>query len=394
MGETENMVEAESTAETAAQSPRQLLLAQIGQKLIQAREAREEQLSVITRKLRLSKAHLQALEAGNWDELPDDIYALGFLRQYSKYLALDLDDDIQRIKHDQYVLTRPLTFPDLPVAPSYKWAWIAGTAFVILFVAFNIVNRDAVWDLLIAPKSTSPTAEQAESDPPPPSRAASADAADAVTFDNIEDTATGPTQEIENAPLSPIPETLPAAEQSSTDTLSTSEAAIEASPELASANSTAATVDDSTSTATKPLSDIPEDSSPDAEATARLTTADAAAEKADLTTESGETAELADNNVAIHHYRFEAVEESVWLQIFLPDETGEAKGAFLKEVLLQPGYHANIKEAADSLWITCGNPVALRIKVDGQVLAKEGSLGETGKVLRDYQFRIDRQNSN
>ena len=399
MGETENMGTVESTVETPVQSPRQHLLAQIGQKLVQARETKEEQLSTVTRKLRLSKVHLQALEDGNWDQLPDDVYALGFLRQYSKYLALDLDDEIQRIKHDQYVLTRPLTFPDLPVAPSYKWAWIAGAAFVVLFITFNIVNRDAVWDLLISPKTTSPKAEQTGPESTEPSLAANTVAAGGITSDSIGKTAANPTQESETTPISLMPKTMSVAEQSTTDKSSAPKAVIEVSPEHVSAASTAPTDDASASIATQPQTDTPE-SSPDAKTTAILTTAsipssiNESAEKPALAAESGDTTGLSDNNAPIHHYRFEAVAESVWLQIFLPDETGGAKGEFLKEVLLQPGYHSNIKEAVDSLWITCGNPVALRIKVDGQVLAEAGSLGDVGKVLRDYQFKIDQQNDN
>ena len=393
MSETENT----GPAEQIAESPRQHLLTQIGQKLMQAREARDEQLSVVTRKLRLSKAHLQALEAGNWDDLPDDVYALGFLRQYSRYLALDLDDEIQRIKHDQYVLTRPLTFPDLPVAPSYKWAWIAGASFVLLFVVFNIVSRDAVWDMLISPKTTSPKSEQAKPDQAEPPLAANAGTAGNLASDDIEKTATKPTQKIESSTVSPMPEKLSAAEQRASGSAPISEAVPETSPEHASVVPTAPADNISASIETRPQTDLPEPL-PGGEATSTTVGAPPSvidqAEKPGLATGPEDTTGLTANDAAIHHYRFEAVAESVWLQIFMPDETGEAKGEFLKEVLLQPGYHTNIRETVDSLWITCGNPVALRIKVDGQVQAEAGSLGDVGKVLRDYQFKIGQQSNN
>ena len=108
-----------------------------------------------------------------------------------------------------------------------------------------------------------------------------------------------------------------------------------------------------------------------------------------MPTESEETVEPADNEPAIHQFRFEAVTESVWLQVFLPGKTENAKGKLLKEVLLQKGNHISINKAAGSLWITCGNPAAMRIKVDGQVKADTGSLGDIGKVLRNYHFRIN-----
>ncbi len=164
MDKTNNTDATEIAIEETDLSPRQKLLSEVGQKLVLAREARGEQLSVVVRALKLREANLKALEEGDWDCLPDDVYALGFLRQYSSYLALDLKEEIQRIKNDQYILTRPLTFPDPPVAPSYTWAWIAGTAFIILFVAFNIISQDAMHNFLFSPKTAPQKVEQGAAD--------------------------------------------------------------------------------------------------------------------------------------------------------------------------------------------------------------------------------------
>lgn len=127
-------------------SPRQMLLQDIGKKLTQAREACQQSVEKPARKLNLQKRHLEALENGNWDDLPDDVYVIGFLRQYSHYLNVDLSDEIHRLKNDQYTLTKPLTFPDPPVAPSRQWAWIAGSAFILLFFAFNLVGGNHTED--------------------------------------------------------------------------------------------------------------------------------------------------------------------------------------------------------------------------------------------------------
>lgn len=121
-------------------SPRQSLLSEIGNKLRTAREARSESIDLPARTLKLSRPNLLALESGNWDELPDEVYALGFLRQYSNYLQIDISEELELLKDDQYQLTKPLTFPDPAVAPSRSWAWITGGAFILLFVLFNIFN--------------------------------------------------------------------------------------------------------------------------------------------------------------------------------------------------------------------------------------------------------------
>jgi cytoskeletal protein RodZ len=355
----------EKTIEATDLSPRQKLLSEVGQKLLLAREARDEQLSAVIRKLKLRESNLKALEEGNWDYLPDDVYALGFLRQYSNYLELDLKDEIQRIKNDEYILTRPLTFPDPPVAPSHKWAWIAGTAFIILFITFNVFNQDTVRNILTSPEPTLQEVEQVAADTTLESESNSALPAQQAS------------SEVENADAnnSPLPEQ-PQAETNSEH--------VAAEPALPADNV-------STSTENQPLINSPQPSAVEkSSATLATTTPQAIINlTAKPAVESEETVKSAGGEPETHQFRFEAVTESVWLQVFLPGKTENAKGKLLKEVLLQKGKHISINKAVDSLWITCGNPAAMRIKVDGQIKADTGSLGDVGKVLRNYHFRIN-----
>ena len=88
---------------------RQSLLNEIGRKLREARELRGESINEPARTLKLSRPNLLALEAGEWGQLPDEVYALGFLRQYSKYLQVDISHEMELLKNDQFRLTKPLT---------------------------------------------------------------------------------------------------------------------------------------------------------------------------------------------------------------------------------------------------------------------------------------------
>jgi len=308
----ERAMEAEPTA-------RQKLLQEIGRKLTEAREACQQSIEKPARKLKLQKRHLEALESGNWDAMPDDVYVLGFLRQYSHYLHVDLSDEIHRLKNDQYTLTKPLTFPDPPVAPSRQWAWIAGSAFALLFIIFNVMTGDYISDnssdteLTPTPLETIITSDTMSDENP----------ATELTDSSIQSPA--PLQPATTAPVTSIP----------------------------------------------PRKDIPaSESVPSAESAQPPAHA-----KSQLTTGK-------------HLFRFDAVGSPVWLQISLPNKNGKGKGRLLKEVLLQPGLHISIRAETDTLWITCGNAPALRISVDGNVAAAEGSLGKGKKVLRDYPFSI------
>ena len=283
-------------------SGRPLLLYEISQKLSQARQAKGEDLSKPVNKLKIPINHMQALESGNWDAMPDDVYVIGFLRQYSTYLELDLSVEINRLKNSEYTLTRPLTFPDPPVAPSRRWAWLTGTAFVLLFVVFNVVDFDNS-DENTVPASLSP--------------------------EHITPKTTTPTRQVPSHAIT-------------NETVTSTPVAVPPKP--------------------------------------RRLTQDSAPLHFNQTKKS--------MKAITHTFRFEAVTAPVWIQIFLPNQAGNGKGRLLKEMLLQKGHFSTIRRATESLWITCGNTLALRIKVDRKTVIDPGELGAGKKVLRDYHFKI------
>jgi len=124
---------------------REALLQEIGRRLREARREQGRSIADVAQALRLRKPYLEALEAGDWRELPGEAYAIGFLKQYAALLGLDLSDELDTIRSGDYQLTKPLTFPDPPIAPARRWAYIATGLFVLLFIMFNVVqlNHDA-----------------------------------------------------------------------------------------------------------------------------------------------------------------------------------------------------------------------------------------------------------
>ncbi len=123
-----------------SQEARQALLADIGQRLRQAREKRSLSADEIARELKLRATYLKAMENGDWSPLPGDVYGIGFARQYARFLGVDLEEDIARISSDEYQLTKPLTFPDPPIAPAKRWAVTATLLFILLFIGFNVFH--------------------------------------------------------------------------------------------------------------------------------------------------------------------------------------------------------------------------------------------------------------
>ncbi|MCF7820994.1 MAG: helix-turn-helix domain-containing protein [Mariprofundaceae bacterium] len=275
-------------------SSREELLLELSGCLKRAREAQELSIEEIALSLKLRAAYLYALESGNWDEMPGQVYAIGFLKQYAGYLNVDVSKSVELLKTGQYVLTKPLTFPDAPLAPNRTWVIIAALAFIVFFILFNLFD-DSGSDKL------SPPIEKSEVSP-------------------------------SGIPLT-VDETVPApvveAEMSVTE-----EPAVE----------------------TEPSPEAVED---------------------EKSTDTGAT----------HQYRLTAVDADVWLQLHSPGDPP----LLLQEALLKPGESVKIDHVSPSLLLTCGNPIALQVEIDDRLIFATGSLGDVGKVLRDFKLTSDNQ---
>lgn len=73
-------------------------LGTIGQELRGARISRGEDLTTVSRVLKIRKEHLEALEDDNLSGLPGRTYAVGFIRAYAEYLGLNVGDAVERFK--------------------------------------------------------------------------------------------------------------------------------------------------------------------------------------------------------------------------------------------------------------------------------------------------------
>ena len=70
----------------------------IGTALRDARVARNLSLAEVSAFLRIREAHLEAIELEDFEQLPGNVYAIGFIRTYAQYLELNESDLIMRFK--------------------------------------------------------------------------------------------------------------------------------------------------------------------------------------------------------------------------------------------------------------------------------------------------------
>jgi hypothetical protein len=84
---------------------------EIGTSLREARRQRGLDLEAAQRALRIRRRYLEALEAERFDQLPGDVYARGFLREYADFLGLESSLYLQ--EYDE----RFRGAADIPIAP-------------------------------------------------------------------------------------------------------------------------------------------------------------------------------------------------------------------------------------------------------------------------------------
>ena len=68
---------------------------ELGAFLRQTREEKQVTLEELAEKTKIRKAYLEAIEGGDHDVLPDEVYVRGFLRIYAKVLGIDPDEVIR-----------------------------------------------------------------------------------------------------------------------------------------------------------------------------------------------------------------------------------------------------------------------------------------------------------
>lgn len=62
---------------------------EIGSSLREARSMRGLELDAVQKALRIRRRYLEALESDRFEQLPGEVYARGFLREYAEFLGLD-----------------------------------------------------------------------------------------------------------------------------------------------------------------------------------------------------------------------------------------------------------------------------------------------------------------
>lgn len=148
-------------------------LGQLGDLLRQSRQQLGLSLEEVEASTRIKRAYLEALEAENFDELPNQIAARGFLRSYASTLKLDLSHVLELYEEDseRAATGRPardrIQLKSIPMTPPSRFSpdlligflLITALLGVILYYVYQqyLLPLEKTW----ATGSPSPTSEAA-----------------------------------------------------------------------------------------------------------------------------------------------------------------------------------------------------------------------------------------
>jgi len=328
----------------------------LGERLSQARQARDISIADASDRLRIRGNYLEALESGDWTPLPEEVYVMGFLRQYASLLGVDISSDIEALKTGEYQLTKPFTMPDPPIAMNRTWAIVASACFVLLLILFNVVDEGEKDQPPQAPGTISLAS---------PEPAASSDASNLPEQQAAAD-APAPGAMAENADAS-------SSAQAGSPAETETPAQTEPSTQTESATQAGATTQAEASPGTATSKDVQTNIQP---AATESNVRSSPTVVSTISYNTGRDSPAADN----HEYTLSAFGEDIWLQVHAPD------GSLVKEALLRSGQSMRLSSNAAYLLLTAGNPLALKISIDEQLVTEPGTLGEKEKVLHDYRL--------
>jgi cytoskeleton protein RodZ len=153
------------------------------ERLAQARQAQGLSTGEVARQLKLSVWQVEALESGQYQQLPGPIFVRGFIRNYARLLKLDPEELVHAVTDSLPAAAELADSPqarDIPFPSGGPRRWVryaAGVAVVVVLLAvyeFYFNKEPATVATEVPPAATPPVKEPQAAAPAKPTREASA----------------------------------------------------------------------------------------------------------------------------------------------------------------------------------------------------------------------------
>lgn len=121
-------------------------MSQLGARFREAREAHGMSLSEAAASTRILPRYLQALEDGNFEQLPGDVYARGFIRNYAQFLDVPPDELMLLYRRERGTPTDKIQVVPAAIPPRTRSCFLPSAFFaffsimVLIGVLFWVLN--------------------------------------------------------------------------------------------------------------------------------------------------------------------------------------------------------------------------------------------------------------
>lgn len=138
-------------------------MSQLGARFREAREVRGLTIAEAASETRILGRYLQALEDGDFDQLPGDVYARGFIRNYAQFLDLPADELIQVYRRERGAPTEKIKVVPAAVPPRTRSCLLPSAFFtffsilVLLGVLYWVANLAGLTRLPDVAEQPAPT---------------------------------------------------------------------------------------------------------------------------------------------------------------------------------------------------------------------------------------------
>ncbi len=113
-------------------------MSQLGERLQEAREGQGISLSQASVETRILQRYLVALEDGDYQHLPGDVYARGFIRNYANYLGLPAEELIDLYRRDRGI-SEPIRVVPATSSPRIR-GLVVPSFFGVFFVVLVLIG--------------------------------------------------------------------------------------------------------------------------------------------------------------------------------------------------------------------------------------------------------------
>lgn len=116
----------------------------VGNLLKNAREAQGFSVQDVATSLHIRRLYLETIESGDFNTLPGQVYAIGFIRSYAKFLNLDSDELLRQLEFSQPII-KPHAFSARPLVEKKSprllaWGFL-GLFFIILLGLYLVITH-------------------------------------------------------------------------------------------------------------------------------------------------------------------------------------------------------------------------------------------------------------